>query len=87
MKKRSSSVQALPSRHPDNAPGQDLCLSRNRDVKRIVNPCFHTRFHTAYNLSDLPFIKVSGASRAPIVTGNAKHFPEDLVRVISTRHY
>ncbi len=30
-------------RHPDNAPGQDPCLSRKRDVRRIVSPYFRSR--------------------------------------------
>jgi hypothetical protein len=38
--KRTFSGQAFPSRHPDNAPGQDPCLSRTRDVRRIVSPYF-----------------------------------------------
>ncbi|AFK06750.1 hypothetical protein Theba_1045 [Mesotoga prima MesG1.Ag.4.2] len=33
----------LPSRHPDNAPGQDPCPSRKRDVRRIVSPYFRSR--------------------------------------------
>ena len=37
---RSILGQAFPSRHPDNAPGQDPCLSRKRDVRRIVSPYF-----------------------------------------------
>ena len=35
------------------------------------------------DLSDLVFIEVARASDAPIVTGNAKHFPEDFVKVLS----
>lgn len=35
------------------------------------------------DLSDLPFVEVARASGAPIVTGNAKHFPENLARVMS----
>lgn len=35
------------------------------------------------DLSDLCFVEVARASGAPIVTGNAKHFPQDLVIVIS----
>ncbi len=35
------------------------------------------------DLSDLPFIEVARASHAPIVTGNAKHFPPNFVTVMS----
>lgn len=36
------------------------------------------------DLYDLPFVEVARASDAPIVTGNAKHFPENLVKVMSS---
>jgi len=35
------------------------------------------------DLSDLPFVEVSRATNSPIVTGNAKHFPSNLVTVLS----
>ncbi len=40
---RIFSGQALPSRHPDNALGQDPYPSRKRDVRRIVSPYFRSR--------------------------------------------
>ena len=52
-----------PKRHPDNAPGQDPCLSRKRDVRRIVSPYFCSRFLvSAANVSNAIFLSCSRPS-------------------------
>ena len=64
----------LPSRHPDNAPGQDPCLSRKRDVRRIVSPYFRLQRSVALKRMS---ISMSRSRTGALRDDTAKRHPDN----------